>query len=355
MILSILLALSLKNLLRREMEMSIKVIYFLTLTTAITYNVTSNISNILKMICLDSPQLSSYLEAIDVTAYYYMLTCVVSILLLRLYLTFQESIFELSKNQKVFLIIVFSLHWISSIVGTILYYTNNPMVILIIVSGLWKIIYLTESIYGMILFAQKMYALTKMRASSIDNDQVLFNEQQMELLRTTTKYVTLLSIAMISSWIYFFFVSINGILPGQKTSVSGPLLGTLGNIDCVINILCLYLQFPFNNEYYDKYCICFTKFCMYFLEIHAKRQVGKEHKPDIEKDEGPTSDQDSNGGTEIAVPSSQSIDNELQDEILATSDEIEELPRQQTNIILEQTLQEALRMKSIETNTKYTE
>ena len=104
-----------------------------------------------------------------------------------------------------------------------------------------------------------MYALTKMRATSMQSGgSIEFNEQQKQLLHTTTKYVTLLSLAMLSSWMAILI----GVILTASLGFSDEIFRTiiiLENMDCKINILCLYLQYPFNREYYDKYCVCFVK------------------------------------------------------------------------------------------------
>ena len=108
----------------------------------------------------------------------------------------------------------------------------------------------------MILFTQKMYALTKMRVTSIKyllnppKNGPEFNEQQKQLLRTTTKFVTLLSFAMVSTWIYFVETVIEFGIMGDLRFLNG----TVGNIDCIINIICLLLQYKINQRYYKKCC-----------------------------------------------------------------------------------------------------
>ena len=138
------------------------------------------------------------------------------------------------------------------------------------------------SIYGMYLFTEKMYALTKMRASSLNKgDPDKFNEQQRKLLYTTTKYLTLLSIAMLSTWISGIcsiplnvIYSMDNQMADKSTIIDILLL--LACIDSMVNIICLYLQFQFNHDYYDKYCTCFGKICTYFLMKRISNEIEKE-------------------------------------------------------------------------------
>ena len=54
-------------------------------------------------------------------------------------------------------------------------------------------------------------------------------------------------------------------------------------IDSVVNITCLYLQYPFNKKYYDQYCICAGNYCTYFLTKMAlnQRQDQNRNRPQI--------------------------------------------------------------------------
>ena len=129
----------------------------------------------------------------------------------------------------------------------------------------------------MILFAQKMYALTKLRADHDENGQI-FSKQQRKLLYATTKYVTLLLFAMISSWITILMGAIENTLTGDITNLAAPL----SNVDCVVNIICLYLQFPFAKEYYDKYCVCFANCCTHLFMNCAKKRIQRSKENNIE-------------------------------------------------------------------------
>ena len=53
--------------------------------------------------------------------------------------------------------------------------------------------------------------------------------------------------------------------------VSESLLDGITCIDGTINIICLYLQFPFTQKYYNKYCMCFRDCCMYLIARNTFR------------------------------------------------------------------------------------
>ena len=141
----------------------------------------------------------------------------------------------------------------------------DTYLLLVVIMCFSILVYLGLNMYGLILFIQKMYALTKLKTSTRNHvDKKKFTDKEKKLLRTTTKYVSLLSLAYISTLIAFTVVSTEALLTDSTTFISGSML----TIDCVINIICLYLQFPFSKEYYDKYCQCFDNCCTYFVAMN---------------------------------------------------------------------------------------
>ena len=214
-----------------------------------------------------------------VLCYECMLLSVSGLLLLRLYFTFKESIFAITQCQKWFIII---LYLFTIIAGLISFIFSNAYVALIgyCVGGT---LYVVLTIYGMLFFSQKMYQLTKI---ANNENEIEFNQQQKKLLYTTTKYVTLLTIAILSSWIVFIGSTIymlkyiNHYEQGRG-HIFYLLIGSLCCFDCMVNVICLYLQYPFNQKYYEKYCQCCARFCAYLF----KKLVLKNMKQtDVESD-----------------------------------------------------------------------
>ena len=197
-------------------------------------------------------------------------------LLMRLYFSFKESVFAITEYQKWICLVLYSL----SVVTIIVQWIIDIVYIHVIMLSLGALLYLGLSMYGMIIFVQKMYQLLKMRQSSImaqnSNSEMQLNQQQIALLYTTTKYTLLLSIAMISTWIS----GANAMyrtLHTWSTEVH-PTGFMISSIDIVTNIICLYLQFPFNKKYYDKYCRYLVNCCTYLMTRDLKRRHYKESK-----------------------------------------------------------------------------
>ena len=130
-----------------------------------------------------------------------------------------------------------------------------------------------------------MYALTKMRASSrMCENKPVFNQGQKELLHTTTKYVSLLSFAMISTWITgtLFALALNSLLGNAfGNEIFTFSMMSINCLDGAINTICLYLQFRFSKKYYNRKENLFPKnkvpvnenFKVYFFFIIKLRMI----------------------------------------------------------------------------------
>ena len=203
-----------------------------------------------------------------VACFYAELGLVCIILWLRLHFTFKESMFAMKRYQRW---IVFIGTFVAIFLSAFAALTLSNLII-----GILLLLYISLSMYGMKLFVFKMYALTRMRQSSINN-QGEFTAQQMKLLYATTKYVTLLSIAMISTLL-------NALLSWLLVDIFGTVFTAfMMCFDGTINIVCLYLQFSNNKKYYDKYCICFGNCCTYLLMMREAKKLDGDKDRDGEK------------------------------------------------------------------------
>ena len=208
-------------------------------------------------------------------SYLAVFTGVLAILLLRLYYTFKGSPLEIRKTQKWFFIISYSfiacIAFIISLPDDIYIIINYNMYVISVMMGFGVILAVFTTIYAMILFTMKMYQLAIVLKDDTEDDK--------ELLYVTTKYVTLLSIAIISSFVSWS-VSIGLLLMRGNANVQrrswlmyNTINCTLVCIDCTVNIICLYLQYSFAQRYYDKYCGWFGNCCTYLFQKWTLHKV----------------------------------------------------------------------------------
>ena len=252
---------------RKEIQKVIKNIYLLICIGSITATTTCLIATLLYSNEPDS--LCLFLWTLFFASYPLVLCGVLAILLLRLYLTFRESVLEITLYQKWIFIVLYSFNIIITIILNLTYALSIvDNLIYAIYVAVASMIYFILSLYAMSLFSSKMFALMRMRQYSMDKGKPdTFDEKHKRLLYSTTKYVTLLSIAILSTFVF----AVCGVFANYYVEIDG-LVSSVACIDCVINIICLYLQYPFNNKYYDKYCKCFGNCCMYFFIKICKKK-----------------------------------------------------------------------------------
>ena len=131
-------------------------------------------------------------------------------------------------------------------------------------------------IYGMYLFVQKMLKFTKLR-----NEEQL-SDQQARVLKDTSKYVSLLTIAIVTTIIAMIsFVAFGFLLMDQNnqymTSMGKQVATIIQSVDCTANIICLSLQYSFANKHYDKYCGCLNKICNKMFKIKLQTAAQKKY------------------------------------------------------------------------------
>ena len=218
--------------------------------------------------------------------YHILIECVLAILYLRVYSTFKESVYKISQWQKLILILLYALTIISE---CIILFVNDFNATTkgadkTIVTYIGGISYCVASGYGMYLFLTKIYTLTEPgevslaeHSEEIIEDALELEERQVILLRATSRYLSLLSLAIFSSWITFIQILIYpAFVDKYGPSIIGRQIIIMNYaIDCVVNIVCLYLQFTFAKVYYQKYCGCLSVCCLYMLKRKAKRDLEK--------------------------------------------------------------------------------
>ena len=210
-----------------------------------------------------------YMEIVALLSYAGVLAAISLTLSFRLYHTFEQSALKIAQNQRLCIIILYIMFVLMGIIALVTYFGRYTL-ILLISDGIIFVLYVVINIYGMVLFSQKMYALIKMRRKHTD-DTMIFNAKQKRLLYLTTKYVTLLSLATISTWITMIIALVLFAIFGANQE-SLNITRIFMNFDFVINIICLYLQYPFNEKYYVKYCICFGDICLHLLTKHESER-----------------------------------------------------------------------------------
>ena len=192
----------------------------------------------------------------------------------RLYLTFNETALKMTKVTVYVFAIIFVLVFISIIL------TNISLVSFTTSSFNWTF-FLCSWLPGFLmcivgcalavrLFAVNLSTVAKMqmgpqRDVSPRAKDISLNDKQQKLLHLSAKYVLLFFTAVFSSAFNCFLALI----------VSYELRGLFASIDLCVNLVCMYLQFAFAAEQYQKCCGYLDSRCR---ELEMKRMKRTIHK-----------------------------------------------------------------------------
>ena len=234
-------------------------------------------------------------------SYLVLLLGIQNIFLFRLHYTFRESVHRLTSNQLRILSILFISMNIFACACFVFYnlYLFDPAnfsqfgyLLMFVASGIGGLLYIIATIYELYLFAKKLLILTQTSATSMknvmDENALKLNKTQTKLLDRTSRYVSLIILAMISSFItIILFISLN--TPAIIFSF----------FDCTVNVICLYLQYPFATKYYDKYCGWINKCLNKILTNNVQKNLERKYR-------------DSEGGDHDDTKKSKSLDVKVQ-------------------------------------------
>eukprot|EP01084_Bolivina_argentea_P111409 198784_1 len=213
-------------------------------------------------------------NSIHIVAYGIVVLVLLTTLLARLHFTFIGSMYEIQDNFKIILIIWYSLIVIITIFNIALFVYTNAVAFenmtlyrlkqaRFYLSIIDMILYIGISILANVIFAKKLLHLSGLRTNSYrtvlqeDNEDIQMsdrklNERQIKLLENITRYISLFSIAIIST----VFIEIL-LFWGKESNWSEAAYVAsilMASFDCVVNIVCLWFSYSFNKHHYKLYC-----------------------------------------------------------------------------------------------------
>ena len=199
-----------------------------------------------------------------------LLFCILGILFIRLYYTFNDSAFKIPKYEIytfILLIITAIISCVISVISRMLPFPEPPHGIYLIIHGtstlLSMILYVGLSVWLIYLFARKMYVLGQ--SIKLEQSGYKMDDRQLKLLYTTSKYISLLSIAILTTWASFILYFAQTFTIDKWTDLGKQMFLLQFCIDSVVNNLCLYLQYPWSQKYYKKCCKCCESFWLCIL------------------------------------------------------------------------------------------
>lgn len=169
-------------------------------------------------------------------------------LVARLHLTFKDSQWRISRTKlylsTVTICILSAVGVTTSILWSFDFITPKQSFMLF---GVNSMLYTSVSIWAVYCFVHNMLSLARLHSMRNSNTHKNDRRREQRLINFSSKYVSLFIVAITTTWIALTL----GILFRMRFGLH---VGTIWSMDCVINILCLYLYHGFANEHYDKYC-----------------------------------------------------------------------------------------------------
>eukprot|EP01083_Nonionella_stella_P148965 472457_1 len=200
-------------------------------------------------------------------SYYFMALNLLGSLLYRLYITFDDSMYRISTVPRYILNVLF-VTCVFLMLPTVGIYAScipssdrsevQQRILYAIYCGLASFIfYIITAVIIVSLFAKNMLLLSKSRASSkrnITQENPQLNQRQMLFINQISRYVSLFSMAMLSTFVTVTSVMLAGIVPSSLKGKTVQLMLISISIDGTVNMSCLALQYTFTNEFYHRHC-----------------------------------------------------------------------------------------------------
>eukprot|EP01084_Bolivina_argentea_P297377 512300_1 len=214
------------------------------------------------------------------------------LLLCRLNFIFKGSMYSISKTIKCVLGTLYCFVMIAYVllfVGVFILWVG-AIGIMQISYILLSPIYIFTTIITIIIFSKQLMKLTNQRIPSvnigcdeqnIDNPEL--NMHQIKMIENATRYVSLLTLGIFSSFCVFIFIIIMFRQAGSRHFyIYYRISYIIISIDCVINVVCAYSQYSFATKQYERYCKGLHLFWRYVLTRQATNKLVKRYKKALE-------------------------------------------------------------------------
>merc|ERR1712228_222964 len=234
------------------------------------------------MLCINSSNeqqsLSGVLPFLALIGYLALFICILGTFLVRLRVTFEQSVYKMSKRTtNIFLtlyiiVIIFSIVCVT--LWAILFFQRDLNAVLHWLSVVWAlfivicIIYISMAIAAVWIFCNNLLKLATLQSTSEDSSDL--NGTQQKLVNMTTKYITLFGIASVSIFICF---ALHIVYHYSVWLYHVHIIAT--SIDCVISIVCLYLQYSFASHYYDGHCRKLHDCCKRLVVLKMLKSISR--------------------------------------------------------------------------------
>lgn len=203
-------------------------------------------------------------------------------LILRLHITFDESVYHMPSALKFVFIVIMVLLFVSMVViiGLAPFVTESEfMYVAFRVVIPWFSLYSVGCVLAVYYFISSLSHLAKAMEASVRDlkispEQIKLEKPQEKLANLAAKYMMLFAIAMCSTML-------TNIL-GFSVNENSGLKYSLYAIDLCVNMQCIYLQFSFANNEYTTWCGSCDVRCRRTIKRKTQRMI-HQHSVDLMK------------------------------------------------------------------------
>lgn len=206
--------------------------------------------------------------------YIIILSALSGTLIIRLYITFRDSRWSISKTKvTVSLLTLLICDILICGAGVAWYLEWIEVQQLYLFDFIGLIIHILISIWAVCCFTANLISMAKIRAATKLELQLQpdLSARPQEMIGISSKYVALFTLAASTTVITFlisaYFRMVLRIHPG-----------TTWPIDCVVNTVCLYLYHSFAADHYDRYCSGLDRCCRWKMINKVKHDFVSRQK-----------------------------------------------------------------------------
>jgi len=250
------------------------------------------IETVMVMVSYSNPIAETILRCVQVMGIFYFWSCLLTILVMRLHVTFGSSLFKMTKTTEyVFgciLVLLFVLPLVLPVLRVIATDYNDhtassssddfPDWYLSVALTLFLVyfaMFFVGSVLAVYHFINNLRLLAKAQAISpkapdIAGNEISLDENQQKLSDLAARYLLLFGVAIFSD--IFFTVGL-----GLGFSISSRIRDVFGAADLTINFLCVYLQFAFAKEHYRRCCGCLDRLCRNKISSKTRTMMSRHH------------------------------------------------------------------------------
>ena len=220
---------------------------------------------------MSNPEWTDNLKMVGGCSFMVFMMTLLSTLVLRLHLTFQSSIYRMSKKTKSSFIAMFIMMTLMTflflILGSLGTYSRFAFMLILF----FIILFLIGSAMAVGLFVNNLRLLINTRSSSKYNvditvDAIQLDQNQQKLSDLAARYLLLYTVATASTVVTWILLILMSRIAGIDVRLLIP-------VDWCINMLCVYLQFGFVSHHYKRLCGCADACCRTVISKQTRRSI----------------------------------------------------------------------------------